>query len=405
MKNLNLLQQRNHVIPLENIKLVTVDSEKPDQVFICTDDTQYRFLWDSCELANLSTVSDVIACEYLPLNDELCLATADGEVIVIYLRAGGEENVTFCEGGIEVMAWSPDQEIVVFVTKARSLVVMNSGYDPLVEHQLDDEAFGEKAFVNVGWGKKETQFHGTVGKAAAKQNTEDISIEDFTQLDQQISVVWRGDGEYFAVSFVGSSGRMFKVYDKEGTLKYTSEKCANLQAPISWRPTGNWIAIPQVLPNKYTIALFEKNGLRHREIVLPFKATHESVVKLLWSNDSNVLAVETIRNGKSNVYLYTVCNYHWYLKQTLLFEDKLRVLGWHTGFSEGKTLYAVLNDGTYSTYRYECVYVWDVVQITNIINLLIYSTLSGGARALIIPGDLPKPMKQLQPLLIMPMLC
>lgn len=351
MKNLNLLYNRNRATQLQNIKLVAVDSDRPNQLYICTDDTQYRFDWDQQELAQVSAVGDVIACEHLPLNNELCLATSTGEVIVVYLGSDGEESVTFCEGGIEAMAWSPDQEIVVFVTKARSLVVMNSGYDPLVEHSLDDEAFGEEAFVNVGWGKKETQFHGTAGKAAAKQKSEEPPVADVTELNQTVSVAWRGDGEYFAVSFVGQSGRMFKVYDKEGVLKYTSEKCSGLEAPISWRPSGNWIAIPQVLPNKYTIALFEKNGLRHREIVLPFKATEEPVVKLLWSSDSDVLAVETQRGGKSNVYLYTVCNYHWYLKQTLSFEGKLQVLDWHTGFSEGKTLYAVLSDGTYSIYR------------------------------------------------------
>ena len=42
------------------------------------------------------------------------------------------------------------------------------------------EGFGEGEFVNVGWGKKETQFHGTEGKEARTKATEkgDLSQSD-----------------------------------------------------------------------------------------------------------------------------------------------------------------------------------------------------------------------------------
>lgn len=352
MKNLHLLYNRNRPTELIDVKLIAVDSDRPNKTYVSTSAAQYCIDWDAQETKEIAAVNNVIDCEHLTLNNELCLATADGDVIVIYLESSGEENVTFCDGGIEAMAWSPDQEIVVFVTKAKSLVVMNSGYDPLAEHNLNDEAFGDEEFVNVGWGKKETQFHGVEGKQAAKQKVIETVADDAGQLDTRISVVWRGDGEYFAVSFVGKLGRMFKVYDKEGALKYTSEKCAGLEAAIYWRPSGNWIAIPQLLPNKYVIALFEKNGLRHREIVLPFKAADEQVTNLLWSSDSDVLALETVRDGRSNVYLYTVCNYHWYLKQSLAFKDRLQAIVWHTGFLEGKSLHLIQSDGTYSIYRF-----------------------------------------------------
>lgn len=351
MKNLKLLYNRNRQTDLKDIKYVAVDTDRSNISYIFTSDGQYSLDWDSKELVRIASVGDVIGCEHLALNNELCLATSAGEVIVVNLQTNGEESVTFCDGGIQTMAWSPDQEVVAFVTNAKSLVVLNSAYDPLAEHNLDDEAFGEEEFINVGWGKKETQFHGTEGKVAAKKKAEEANAVDLSTLNADISIVWRGDGEYFAVSFVGRLGRMFKVYDKEGKLKYTSEKCAGLEAPIFWRPSGNWIAIPQILPNKYTIALFEKNGLRHREIVLPFKAEEEQVKRLLWSSDSDVLAIETVRNGVSNVYLYTVCNYHWYLKQSLTFDGILQTLLWHSGYSEGKSLHLVHGDGTYSIYR------------------------------------------------------
>lgn len=387
MKNLQLLYNRCRATKLTDIRFVVVDADRPNKSFICTGTNQYCIDWDaSADVSpvEVATVSDVIACEHLAMNNELCLASADGEVNVIYLDSdNGQETVTFCEGGLEAMAWSPDQEVVAFVTKAKVLVVMNSAYDPLVEHNLSDEAFGDEEFVNVGWGKKETQFHGTEGKAAAKQKATEVVVDDVSQLDATISIRWRGDGEYFAVSFVGKWGRMFKVYDKEGTLKYTSEKCAGLEAAIFWRPSGNWIAVPQVLPSKYTIALFEKNGLRHREIVLPFKVADEQVVNLLWSNDSDVLAIETVRNGKSYVHLYTVCNYHWYLKQSLGFDGRLKSIVWHSGFLEGKSLHAIAEDGTYSVYRYTNQEIY----LRTRMFILVYSyDISDGTRSSIIPA-------------------
>ena len=46
------------------------------------------------------------------------------------------------------------------------------------------EGFGEGAFVNVGWGKKETQFHGSEGKGArdVKAEVGDLGAEDDKQV-------------------------------------------------------------------------------------------------------------------------------------------------------------------------------------------------------------------------------
>lgn len=65
------------------------------------------------------------------------------------------------------MEWSPDQELLILVTKKMSIAIISCAFDPVKEVKLVDEKFGEKEFVNVGWGKKETQFQGRSGKQAA----------------------------------------------------------------------------------------------------------------------------------------------------------------------------------------------------------------------------------------------
>lgn len=66
------------------------------------------------------------------------------------------------------MDWSPDQELLVVVTKDMDTILMSCMFDPIHEVNLLGDEFGEKQFITVGWGKKETQFHGREGKQAAK---------------------------------------------------------------------------------------------------------------------------------------------------------------------------------------------------------------------------------------------
>lgn len=70
------------------------------------------------------------------------------------------------------MEWSPDQELLVLVTRDMNTILMSCTYDSINEVNLLNEEFGEKQFITVGWGKKETQFHGSEGKQAAKAKTD-----------------------------------------------------------------------------------------------------------------------------------------------------------------------------------------------------------------------------------------
>ena len=75
------------------------------------------------------------------------------------------------DAGVAGLSRSPDEELFLVVTDAATVILMTSDFDPLTEVPLDpsDSTFsGEQAPVSVGWGTKETQFHGKAGKAAAK---------------------------------------------------------------------------------------------------------------------------------------------------------------------------------------------------------------------------------------------
>jgi hypothetical protein len=58
---------------------------------------------------------------------------------------------------------------------------------------------------SVGWGKKETQFHGSEGKAAAQKKVDVNKYTTSADDDHQPRISWRGDGSFYVVSSVDMS--------------------------------------------------------------------------------------------------------------------------------------------------------------------------------------------------------
>jgi elongator complex protein 1 len=213
--------------------------------------------------------------------------------------------------------------------------------------------------INVGWGSKQTQFHGSLGKAAAQapaaSSLSSIGLSPDDDLLTRIS--WRGDGALFAVSAVSPvppdatslRRRVLRVYDRDGVLQATAESVPGLEHPLSWRPSGNLIVGVQrfgTFPGggkgregRHDVVFFEKNGLRHGEFGLrhgtlgvgPSSSKERKwgykVKEVGWSADSNVLLVwieeDDGDTGKCDccasettlmrlVQLWTTGNYHWY---------------------------------------------------------------------------------------------
>jgi elongator complex protein 1 len=193
----------------------------------------------------------------------------------------------------------------------------------------------------VGWGSKQTQFHGSLGKAAAQASSTPVHAVGSSPDDDGLPrVSWRTDAAFFAVSSLeGNSAatntespktrRVLRVYDRTGALQSTGEALAGLEHSLAWRPAGTG-GSAQLLAStqrfgypgggvgragRHDIVFFERNGLRHGEFGLRIKSTGSSLGKdgrdwsyrvkeLAWSADATVLAVwieaETNDYGMSN---------------------------------------------------------------------------------------------------------
>ncbi|XP_053284778.1 elongator complex protein 1 isoform X2 [Pleuronectes platessa] len=269
----------------------------------------------------------VVGLQDLAELESACVATTGGDVVLFNLNTCQLECVGSVDSGLTSMSWSPDEELVILTTGQETIIMMTKEFEPITEVGIHQDDFGEGKFITVGWGKKETQFHGSEGKQAAQKKSQEVQPAGGWD-DRRPRVTWRGDGQLFAVSALcpQTGARKVRVWNREGVLQSTSEPINGLEQALCWKPSGSLIASTQRHPNKHSVVFMEKNGLLHGDFTLPFSKDQAKVKDLLWNTDSTVLLVwlEDMtpgEDGQVNTYiqLWTVGNYHWYLKQSLNF--------------------------------------------------------------------------------------
>jgi len=258
-------------------------------------------------------------------------AFEDGAVARFWPDENRTEVVGTVEGGAVSMCRSPDEELFLLATTRGSVVIMTRDLDPLTEVEATTVSSGTpNQFVSVGWGKKETQFHGSLGKAAAAADQTRLVRPSPFDDHGRVSLTWRGDGEFFAVSVTETPDqedtsslpkrRHFCVFDREGGLHSRSEVAVDgLEHCLAWKPSGSVLAAAARGPSKYELAVFEKNGLRHGGFTLEYE--EEMVIcDILWSKNSDYLLVyakptKEQENSTHILRVYTCSNYHWSLKK------------------------------------------------------------------------------------------
>ncbi|KAJ9111710.1 hypothetical protein QFC19_001070 [Naganishia cerealis] len=350
-----------------------------------------------------SNAPQVLSLKFLPEETSLAVIQASGEITMIRLAEVGDspdgqfgtgdaqvEVVGSVEEGVRAAEWSPDDEQVVLVTGDNQVMLMSRDFEVVYEAPLRTEEFGEGTsscsdplpspliviqalshyllappdeMINVGWGSKKTQFHGSLGKSAAQQSSTTPSLLPLAPpSDTGIpSITWRGDGLYFAISSLdpysatssrpGEKRRQVRVYTRTPcALSATSEPiyglqgaCAGFDASsdevpagslIAWRPAGNLIAAVQQYgyeggaegqggeEGRRDVVFLERNGLQHGsfqlredERVRKGKTKEEWEVRGLgYNSSSDVLAIHISRKDTDVVQLWTMNNYHYYLK-------------------------------------------------------------------------------------------
>lgn len=304
----------------------------------CLDDVLAS--WDApCPLPDLGC-DQVINLHYFPDMGMACLVLAGGDIVIVRESPSEEEKIEIVgsvDTGISSASWSPDEELLAILTRANTLLYMTRDFENVTAIQLSSDDLKITKHVSVGWGKSETQFKGK-GAKVLRDPTMPETVDEGTlsQYDtRNTSISWRGDGAFVAINSIQADARrVIRVYSREGSLDSVSEPVNGLLGALSWRPAGNLIASIQRLFERVEVVFFERNGLRHGQFTLRLtKAEMEdwaADISLAWNVDSTVLAVSFL----DRVQLWTMGNYHYYLKQEIFPVSRTRqnipiTVNWH----------------------------------------------------------------------------
>ena len=278
--------------------------------------------WDAlCPLPDVDC-DKILSLHHFPDSSTLCLVLVGGDIIVVRESPlHGEEKIEIVgsvDAGIHAAAWSPDEELLAIATRGDTLIYMTRDYETVANLSLAPDDLKVSKHVSVGWGKAETQFRGK-GAKALRDPTMPEKIDEGTSSnldDGRSTISWRGDGAYVALNTIQNCHRrVIRVYSREGTLDGVSEPVDGLEGALSWRPAGNLLAAIQRLEKRVQVIFFERNGLRHGQFLL--RLSQEEVnswgssISLTWNVDSSILAV----CFRDRCQLWTMGNYHYYLKQ------------------------------------------------------------------------------------------
>ena len=283
---------------------------------------------------------EILDLHYFSDSSISCLVLAGGDIVVVRDNPNsGEDKIEIVgsvDAGISAAAWSPDEELLAIVTVANTFLYMTKDFENVVNLTFSPDDLKASKHVSVGWGKAETQFKGKKARILRDPTIpEHIDQGSLSGSDtKNITVSWRGDGSYVAVNRIESGRRVIQVYSRDGTLDSASEPVDGLLGALSWRPAGNLICGVQCLEDRADVVFFERNGLRHGQF--PLRLTKEEVktcvtgIALKWNVDSSVLAI----SFKDKAELWTMGNYHYYLKQEIFptsstSEGKSVLLQWH----------------------------------------------------------------------------
>lgn len=321
--------------------------------------------WDAPSPTPDLLVDKVVSLQYLSGSATTCIVLEGGDIYTVQEDkfSGGDAHIEIVgsiDAGISAARWSPDEELLVVVTKASTVILMGATFDPVAEVTMTAEDLEASKHVSVGWGKKETQFQGRGAKAMRDPTIPEKVDQGLpsTHEDGSTTISWRGDGAYVAINSVQEGDRrVIRVYSREGELDSASEPVDGLEGSLSWRPSGNLMAGIQRLPDRIDVAFFERNGLRHGQFTLRSPSgpvTAHERIRLEWNSDSTVLAVIY----KDLVQLWTMGNYHWYLKQEIPIQPDSTCLAWHPEkalrFAAASTTNVLVGEYIFYTARGSC---------------------------------------------------
>uniref|UniRef100_A0AC35U0I8 Elongator complex protein 1 n=1 Tax=Rhabditophanes sp. KR3021 TaxID=114890 RepID=A0AC35U0I8_9BILA len=269
-----------------------------------------------------------VSFDFLQDDFQLCAILRNGTVVLIDLTS----NTLTCPAEITTTvkgaSWCLDFQSVILVTNEK-LYHFTRDFNLLNEADLAPAEVGKDQLMTIGWGTRETQFQGSAGRKALKENDYERIATQIKNYDdpEKVIISWRADSAFFTVSSVeemavseGGTGftRVMRTWSREGEFMAQFETLAGIEPVMAMKPVGNYIATVRTLNEKRVLRFYERNGqIRHNyDITNSIPVTDKVILNLSWNTDGTILSfhVKDINTNKEEIQFWTVSNYDWAIK-------------------------------------------------------------------------------------------
>ena len=300
--------------------------------------------------------NDVVLIDYIVETGCVLVVSRHGHVIQIAVSSFSQKSCLLYRHDCHISSvrLSPTQDLVALADIQNRLFLFPTDFAECLKQDnalLQNESVNKP--VGVGWGSKETQFFGLDGRPSKEREDKnkvvlsdgeieksnlithsDTFINQMQSNRNKSSVIdWREDGQMLATltAIPDTDKHYLKIWNRNLKLQHMSEQLVTIERGIlRWIPNGQFVCCAQRRDMRVNeIAMFEKNGMVHQRITLPTCFADLYIKEMSWSNDSNILSIigvqfsldsESVRK-RHILFLYTMQNFHYYLKCTAILED------------------------------------------------------------------------------------
>lgn len=137
-------------------QIVSIKNQKISLVYDLNENDSFSL---QSELSNVN----LIAFGHLPDQELLCLVYENGTICTINSNSK-QINKIELEYKLITAEFSCEYDRIALATDTSKLVLLDCCFGEINVSELNDQKQGAVDVLNVGWGKKETQFHGSAGK-------------------------------------------------------------------------------------------------------------------------------------------------------------------------------------------------------------------------------------------------
>lgn len=297
-------------------------------------------------------IPKIVSLTYNPNKSQFWAAFSTGEIFAFTedLEAYGmqQENKFILSHnscipeGILSMKWNPTMEKFVVFRADGQMKFFNQSCERIHEMDINSDEETEHKWIAIGWGKKETQFHGTAGKQAAlakEYKPENPFVDNFIP-----GITWAEKGTLLAVNVPTKDLKMrhIRIFNSSGELQCTSLNYYGLYRFITFNTVDRLFICAEKIDGINRVIFFEKNGLLHSKFQLHGKFNDASVKSIHWNAHLEILIIWLYEENQDTIQFYSTINHHWYLKHSLYFKtESTRLLDYAWDFKIKNQLHII----------------------------------------------------------------